>query len=186
MGLRDRFQNLKESVSQWTEDVSGNSPDKKIEKNLVEMESGSEIARTAAVKALVIQAQIDEKWLDPIISSFTRVLPKQPGTTQEAIIDGLMELRKHSPSKDKEIFEALQRTFDSPHPSVRSKVVEIWTRFSLKSNAKESDTISDLFEILSDEDKDVRYQTQESLIKILNTVPKAALPQLKKALSQKS
>ena len=101
MGLRDRFQNLKESVSQWTEDVSGNSPDKKIEKNLVEMESGSEIARTAAVKALVIQAQIDEKWLDPIINSFTRVLPKQPGTTQEAIIDGLMELRKHSPSKDK-------------------------------------------------------------------------------------
>ncbi|MAW93298.1 MAG: hypothetical protein CMA32_02260 [Euryarchaeota archaeon] len=183
MGLRDRFQNLKESVSQWTEDISGNSPDKKIEKNLVEMESGSEIARTAAVKALVIQAQIDEKWLNPIINSFTRVLPKQPGTTQEAIIDGLMELRKHSPSKDKEIFEALQRTFDSPHPSVRSKVVEIWTRFSLKSNAKESDTISDLFEILSDEDKDVRYQTQESLIKILNTVPKAALPQLKKALS---
>ena len=42
--------------------------------------------------------------------------------------------------------------------------------------------IADLFEILTDEDKDVRYKTQDSLIKILNTVPKAALPELKKAL----
>ena len=42
-------------------------PDKKIEKNLIEMESGSELERTAAVKALVIQAQTDEKWMDPII-----------------------------------------------------------------------------------------------------------------------
>ena len=60
VGLRDRLQNLKESVSQWTEDVSGNSPDRKLETNLVEMERGSEIARTPTVKAIVIKAPIGE------------------------------------------------------------------------------------------------------------------------------
>ena len=182
MGLLDKFKNLKEAAQEWTEGSGQGSLDRKIEKNLVEMESGSEIARTAAVKALVIQAQTDEKWLDPIINSFIRVLSKQPGTTQEATIDALMELRKKHPSRDSDIFAAIQETFDSPSPAVRSKVVDIWTRFSLKSDAKKSDTIADLFEILSDNDKDVRYKTQDSLIKILNTVPKAALPELKKAL----
>jgi len=182
VGLLDRFKNLKEAAQEWSEGSSIASLDRKIEKNLVAMESGSELERTAAVKALTIQAQTDEKWTDPIINSFIRVIPNQPGSTQEAIIDGLMELRKSKPSRDKDIFGAIQETFDSPHPSVRSKTVEIWTRFSLKSDAKKSDTIADLFEILSDENKDVRYQTQESLVKILNTVPKAALPELKKAL----
>ncbi len=182
MGLLDKFKNLKEAAQEWTEGTGPASLDKKIERNLVDMESGSELSRTAAVKALVIQAQTDKKWLDPIINSFVRVLSKQPGTTQEAIIDGLMELRKKAPSRDSDIFGAIQETFDSPSPAVRSKVVDIWTRFSLKSDAKKSDTIADLFEILTDEDKDVRYQTQDSLIKILNTVPKAALPELKKAL----
>ncbi len=182
MGLLDKFKNLKEAAQEWTEGSGPASLDKKIERNLVDMESGSELSRTAAVKALVIQAQTDKKWLDPIINSFVRVLSKQPGTTQEAIIDGLMELRKKAPSRDSDIFGAIQETFDSPSPAVRSKVVDIWTRFSLKSDAKKSDTIADLFEILTDEDKDVRYQTQDSLIKILNTVPKAALPELKKAL----
>ena len=182
MGLFDKFRDLKEAAQEWTESSVSGSLDKKIEKNLVEMESGSEISRTAAVKALVIQAQTDDKWLDPIINSFIRVLSKQPGTTQEAIIDGLMELRKKQPSRNSDIFNAIQETFDSPSPAVRSKVVDIWTRFSLKSNAKKSDTIADLFEILSDDDKEVRYKTQDSLTKILNAVPKAALPELKKAL----
>ena len=46
-----------------------------------------------------------------------------------------------------------------------------------------SGTIAVLFEMLSDDDKDVRYQTQESLSEILHTVPKVALPELKKALA---
>ncbi len=182
MGLLDKFRNLKEAAQEWTEGSGPGSLDKKIEKNLVEMESGSEIARTAAVKALVIQAQTDEKWLDPITNSFIRVLSKQPGSTQEAIIDGLMELRQKNSSRESDIFSAIQEAFDSPSPAVRSKVVDIWTRFSLKSDAKKSDTIADLFEILTDDNKDVRYKTQDSLIKILNTVPKAALPELKRAL----
>ena len=107
MGLLDKFRNLKEAAQEWTEGSGPGSLDKKIEKNLVEMESGSEIARTAAVKALAIQAQTDEKWLNPITNSFIRVLSKQPGTTQEAIIDGLMELRKKNPSRESDIFLSL-------------------------------------------------------------------------------
>ena len=183
MGLRDRFQNLKDSVGQWADSAGGSSLDSKIEKNLAEMESGSEIERTAAVKALIIQAQTDDKWADPIINSFIRVLPNQLSSPQEAIIDGLLELRKVKSTREEEIFEAIQETLDSPYPSVRSKVVEIWTRFSLKSDSQMSGTIAVLFEMLSDDDKDVRYQTQESLSEILHTVPKVALPELKKALA---
>ncbi len=183
MGLRDRFQNLKDSVGQWADSAGGSSLDSKIEKNLAEMESGSEIERTAAVKALIIQAQTDDKWADPIINSFIRVLPNQLASPQEAIIDGLLELRKVKSTREEEIFEAIQETLDSPYPSVRSKVVEIWTRFSLKSDSQMSGTIAVLFEMLSDDDKDVRYQTQESLSEILHTVPKVALPELKKALA---
>ena len=182
MGFRDRLQNLKDSVGQWADTASGSSLDKKIERNLTEMSAGSEIQRTAAIKALVIQAQTEEKWLDPIIDSFLRVLPNQLESPQEAIIDGLMELRKVRPKRAKEIFEGMQSALDSPYPAVRSRVVDIWTNFSLKSKAKNSDTIADLFEMLSDDDKDVRYQTQESLSKIMNTIPRAALPALKQAL----
>ena len=78
MGLLDKFQNLKESVGEWAENrFSASSLDKQIEKNLATMEAGAEIERTAAVKALIIQAQTDEKWLEPIVKSFLRVLPKQ-------------------------------------------------------------------------------------------------------------
>ena len=182
MGFRDRLQNLKDSVGQWADSTSESSLDKKIERNLTEMSSGTEIERTAAIKALVIQAQTDDKWLDPIIDSFIRVLPDQMESPQEALIEGLMELRKVKPKRAKEIFEGMQAALDSPYPSVRSRVVDIWTSFSLKSKSKNSDTIADLFEMLSDDDKDVRYQTQESLSKIMNTIPKAALPPLKQAL----
>ena len=182
MGFRDRLQNLKDSVGQWADAASVGSLDKKIEKNLTEMSAGTEIERTAAIKALVIQAQTEEKWLDPIIDSFLRVLPGQMESPQEALIDGLMELRKVKPKRAKEIFEGMQSALDSPYPAVRSRVVDIWTTFSLKSKAKNSDTIADLFEMLSDDDKNVRYQTQESLSKIMNTIPKAALPALKVAL----
>ena len=112
MGLLDRFKNLKEAAQEWSEGSSLASLDRKIEKNLVAMESGSELERTAAVKALTIQAQTDDKLADPIINSFVRVLSKQPGSTQEAIIDGLMELRKSKPSRDKDIFGAIQETFE--------------------------------------------------------------------------
>ena len=182
MGFRDRLQNLKDSVGQWADGAAGGSQDNKIEKNLTEMSAGTEIQRTAAIKALVIQAQTEEKWLDPIIDSFLRVLPDQMESPQEALIEGLMELRKVRPKRAKEIFEGMQSALDSPYPSVRSRVIDIWTTFSLKSKAKNSDTIADLFEMLSDDDKDVRYQTQESLSKIMNTIPKAALPALKQAL----
>ena len=182
MGFLDRLQNLKDSVGQLADTASGGSLDRKIEKNLTEMSAGTEIQRTAAIKALVIQAQTDDKWLDPIIDSFLRVLPDQMESPQDALIDGLMELRKVKPKRAKEIFEGMQSALDSPYPKVRSKVVDIWTTFSLKSKAKNSDTIADLFEMLSDDDKDVRYQTQESLSKIMNTIPKAALPALKQAL----
>ena len=182
MGFRDRLQNLKDSVGQWAETASGGSQDNRIEKNLTEMSAGTEIQRTAAIKALVIQAQTEDKWLDPIIDSFIRVLPDQMESPQEALIEGLMELRKARPKRAKEIFEGMQSALDSPYPSVRSKVVDIWTTFSLKSKSKNSDTIADLFEMLSDDDKDVRYQTQKSLSKIMNTIPKAALPALRLAL----
>ena len=185
VGLRDTFQNLKDSVGQWADSAGGGNLDNKRERNLAEMESGSEIERTAAVKALVIQAQTDDKWSEPIINSFIRVLPNQLASPQEAIIDGLLELRKIKTSRENDIFEAIQETLDSPYPAVRSKVVDIWTRFSLKSDSQKSDTIAVLFEMLSDDDKDVRYQTQESISKILYTVPKIALPELKKAIADK-
>jgi len=182
VGFFDKLQNLKDSVGQLAEKASGGTLDDRIERNLTEMSSGSEIQRTAAIKALVIQAQTDDKWLNPIIDSFIRVLPDQLESPQEALIDGLMELRKVNPKRAKEILQGLQSALDSQYPSVRSKVVEIWTTFSLKSKSKDSNTIADLFEMLSDDDKEVRYQTQESLSKILNTIPKAALPPLKQAL----
>ena len=155
MGFLDRLQNLKDSVGQLAETATGSSLDRKIEKNLTEMSAGTEIQRTAAIKALVNQAQTDDKWLDPIIDSFLRVLPDQMESPQDALIDGLMELRKVKPKRAKEIFEGMQSALDSPYPKVRSKVVDIWTTFSLKSKAKNSDTIADLFEMLSDDDKDV-------------------------------
>ena len=182
MGLLDKFQNLKESVGEWAENRSASSLDKQIEKNLATMEAGAEIERTAAVKALIIQAQTDEKWLEPIVKSFLRVLPKQLSSPQEAIIDALLELRKKVPSLKSEIQEAVQSTLDSPYPNVRAKVISIWTDIALKSNTQSSDTIADLFIMLSDDDKDVRYQTQESLSKILHSIPRVALPELKQAL----
>ena len=94
MSFRDRFQNLKETVGQWTDSTGSGSLDRKIERNLAEMEGGTEIERTAAVKALVIQAQTDDKWADPIITSFLRVLPDQLASPQEAIIDGLLNFVK--------------------------------------------------------------------------------------------
>ena len=138
MGFRDRLQNLKDSVGQWADGAAGGSQDNKIEKNLTEMSAGTEIQRTAAIKALVIQAQTEEKWLDPIIDSFLRVLPDQLESPQEALIEGLMELRKVRPKRAKEIFEGMQSALDSPYPSVRSRVIDIWTTFSLKSKAKNS------------------------------------------------
>lgn len=48
MGLRDRFQNLKESVGQWTDSTGSGSLDRKIERNLAEMEGGTEIERTVS------------------------------------------------------------------------------------------------------------------------------------------
>ena len=75
VGLRDTFQNLKDSVGQWADSAGGGNLDNKIERNLAEMESGSEIERTAAVKALVIQAQTDDKWSEPIINSFSSFEP---------------------------------------------------------------------------------------------------------------
>ena len=182
MGLLDKFQNLKESVGEWAENRNASSLDKQIEKNLATMEAGAEIERTAAVKALIIQAQTDEKWLEPIVKSFLRVLPKQLSSPQEAIIDALLELRKKVPSLKSEIKEAIQSTLDSPYPNVRAKVISIWTDLALKSNTQSSDTIADLFIMLSDDDKDVRYQTQESLSKILHSIPRVALPELKQAL----
>ena len=98
MGFLDRLQNLKDSVGQLADTASGGSLDRKIEKNLTEMSAGTEIQRTAAIKALVIQAQTDDKWLDPIIDSFLRVLPDQMESPQDALIDGLMELRKVKPT----------------------------------------------------------------------------------------
>ena len=77
MGFFDKLQNLKDSVGQLAEKASGGTLDDRIERNLTEMSSGSEIQRTAAIKALVIQAQTDDKWLNPIIDSFIRVLPDQ-------------------------------------------------------------------------------------------------------------
>ena len=127
MGLRDRFKNFKESVSEWTDNMNSNSLDRKIEKNLVEMESGTEVERTAAIRALVIQAQTDEKWLEPIVNSFVRVLPSQLASPQESIIDGLMDLKQKLPSREKNILSAIQEALDSPYPQVRSKVVDIWT-----------------------------------------------------------
>jgi hypothetical protein len=183
VGFFDKLQNLKDSVGQLAEKAGGGSLDDRIERNLAEMSSGTEIERTAAIKALVIQAQTEEKWLNPIIDSFIRVLPNQLESPQEALIDGLMELRKVAPTRGKEIVEGMQSALDSSYPSVRSKVIDIWTAFSLKSKSKSSETIADLFEMLSDDDKDVRYRTQESLSKILNTIPNAALPSLKQALS---
>ncbi len=183
MGFRDKFQNLKESVSKWADDRSSNSLDNKIERNLTEMEAGSEIERTAAVKALVIQAQTDEKWLKPIVKSFLRVLPNQLASPQEAIIDALLDLKNKVPSLESEIFETIQSTLDSPYPNVRSKVISIWTDLALKSNVESSETIADLFIMLSDEDKDIRYKTQDSLSKILHSIPKVALPELKQALT---
>ena len=90
MGFLDKLQNLKDSVGQWADTAGAGSLDNKIEKNLTEMSSGTEIERTAAIKALVIQAQTEDKWLDPIIDSFLRVLPDQMESPQEALIDGLM------------------------------------------------------------------------------------------------
>ena len=87
------------------------------------MESGSEIERTAAVKALIIQAQTDDKWADPIINSFIRVLPNQLASPQEAIIDGLLELRKVKSTREEEIFEAIQETLDSPTPQLEAKLL---------------------------------------------------------------
>jgi len=183
VGLRDRFKNFKESVSEWTDNMNSNSLDRKIEKNLVEMESGTEVERTAAIRALVIQAQTDEKWLEPIVNSFVRVLPSQLASPQESIIDGLMDLKQKLPSREKNILSAIQEALDSPYPQVRSKVVDIWTEFSLEPDAKTEGTIADLFEMLSDDDRDVRYKTQESLTKITHTIPKLALPNLKNALN---
>ncbi len=182
MGLLDRFQDLKETVGQLASSTRGNSFDNKVEKNLAEMESGTEIQRVAAIKALVIQAQTDDKWLDPILNSFLRVLPKQLSLAQEEIIDGLLELRKVKPSRENEIISTIQETLDSPYPNVRSKIIEIWTSFSLKSDSNTSKTIPVLFEMLSDDDTDVRYHTQESLSKILHSVPKVVLPELQEAL----
>ena len=51
VGLLDRFQNLKDSVGQWADSAGTGNLDRRIEKNLAEMESGSEIERTAAVQA---------------------------------------------------------------------------------------------------------------------------------------
>ena len=76
------------------------------------MSAGTEIQRTAAIKALVIQAQTEDKWLDPIIDSFIRVLPDQMESPQEALIEGLMELRKARPTRAKEIFEGMQSALD--------------------------------------------------------------------------
>ena len=135
MGFFDKLQNLKDSVGQLAEKAGGGTLDDRIERNLTEMSSGSEIQRTAAIKALVIQAQTDDKWLNPIIDSFIRVLPDQLESPQEALIDGLMELRKVTPKRSKEILQGLQSALDSQYPNVRSKVVDIWTTFSLKSKS---------------------------------------------------
>ena len=90
MGFRDRLQNLKDSVGQWADGAAAGSQDNRIEKNLTEMSAGTEIQRTAAIKALVIQAQTEEKWLDPIIDSFLRVLPDQLESPQEALIAAVL------------------------------------------------------------------------------------------------
>ena len=69
---------------------------------------------------------------DPIIDSFLRVLPDQLESPQEALIDGLMELRKVRPKRAKEIFEGMQSALIVHIRQFDSRVVDIWTNFLLK------------------------------------------------------
>ena len=124
-------------------------------------------------------------WRDPIAKALVGTLPEQPAQAQLAIIAALRVLRELMPERQDDFFAAIQETLDSPHREVRLHVVKLWTGLSIKSNKRRDETIPDLFELLDDDDKDVRYATQEALGRVLHKAPAQALPKLRDALKHR-
>ena len=69
MSWRDRFSELKDSVDEWRDGSADRSFDSQVEKHLTTLKSGSEQARAAAVKALLVQVQAAERWRAPIVKA---------------------------------------------------------------------------------------------------------------------
>mgnify|MGYP001159606421 FL=1 len=185
MSWRDRFSELKDSVDEWRDGSADRSFDSQVEKHLTTLKSGSEQARAAAVKALLVQVQAAERWRDPIVKALLGTLPEQPAQAQLEIIAALRVLRELLPERQDDFFAAIQETLDSPHREVRLHVVKLWTGLSIKSDKRRDETIPDLFELLDDDDKDVRYATQEALGRVLHKAPAQALPKLRDALKHR-
>jgi|TARA_Y100000310_G_scaffold24467_1_gene23518 hypothetical protein len=182
---RDRFSELKDSVEEWREGSADRGFDSQVEKHLTTLKSGSEQARAAAVKALLVQVQAAERWREPIVKALLGTLPEQPAQPQLAIIEALQVLRELMPERQDDFFEAIQATLDSPHREVRLHVVKLWTGLSINSDRRRDETIPDLFELLDDDDKDVRYATQDALGRVLHKAPAQALPKLRDALKHR-
>ena len=185
MSWRDRFSELKDSVDEWRDGSADRGFDSQVEKHLTTLKSGSEQERAAAVKALLVQVQAAERWHEPIVKALLGTLPEQPAQAQLAIIEALLALRELLPGRQDDFFAAIQETLDSPYREVRLYVVKLWTNLSISSERRRDETIPDLFELLDDDDKNVRYATQEALGHVLHKAPAQALPRLRDALKHR-
>ena len=156
---------------------------KHFDRDLSKITSGSDEERVTAIKSLVAQAKADSSLAEQVVDNLISSLSSQPPDSQLATLDALLALRKEATNRKQEIVKALKSTFSSPHPKVRIRTARIWIKLSLTSPSYLSKIMTDLFNLLLDDDKDVRYGAVDALKPVLLKQTKLSLPYLKKVLT---
>ena len=170
------IQNIRSGAAEY-------SSRKQFDRDLSKITSGSDEDRVTAIKSLVAQAKADSSLAEQVVDNLISSLSSQPSDSQLATLDALLALRKEATNRKQEIVEALKSTFSSPHPKVRINTARIWIKLSLTSPSSLSKIMTDLFNLLLDDNKDVRYGAADALKPVLLKQTKLSLPYLKKILS---
>ena len=172
-----------ESIKNIRSDAVDYSARKQFDRDLSKITSGSDEDRVTAIKSLVAQAKADSTLAEQVVDNLIFSLSSQPPDSQLATLDALLSLQKEATNRKQEIVKALKSTFSSPHPKVRVNTAQLWIKLSLSSPESLSKIMSKLFNLISDDDKEVRYGAADALKPVLVKQTKLSLPYLKKILA---
>ena len=183
VSVRKGLGKLVKGIKNMGSDAADYSSRKQFERSLSKITSGSDEDRVTVIKSLVAQAKADPSLAEQIVDNLIASLKSQPPDSQLATLDALLSLQKEATNRKKEIVDALKSTFSSPHPTVRVNTAKLWIKLSISSPDSLSPIMSNLFNLVLDDDKDVRYGAADALKPVLVKQTKLSLPHLKKILS---
>ena len=183
VSVRKGLGKLVKGIKNMGSDAADYSSRKQFERSLSKITSGSDEDRVTVIKSLVAQAKADPSLAEQIVDNLIASLKSQPPDSQLATLDALLSLQKEATNRKKEIVDALKSTFSSPHPIVRVNTAKLWIKLSISSPDSLSPIMSNLFNLVLDDDKDVRYGAADALKPVLVKQTKLSLPHLKKILS---